>query len=39
VLDVPDLADGLAACFEAMELRRPALLGTSFASESDNALT
>jgi pimeloyl-ACP methyl ester carboxylesterase len=30
VLDVPGLADGLAAWLEAMELRRPALLGNSF---------
>jgi 2-hydroxy-6-oxonona-2,4-dienedioate hydrolase len=30
VLDVPGLADALAAWLEAMELRRPALLGNSF---------
>jgi 2-hydroxy-6-oxonona-2,4-dienedioate hydrolase len=30
VLDVPGLADGLAAWLEAMGLRRPALLGNSF---------
>jgi 2-hydroxy-6-oxonona-2,4-dienedioate hydrolase len=30
VLDVPGLADGLAAWLDAMDLRRPALLGNSF---------